>query len=191
MPMPRLLGLATSLVVIAGCGETPTTPQPLDDLGPSFATAGQGNGALVDHFDDDGLTVLTIDTDNDLYSAQYTNSDQLAAFLGCPVPEFSGALDAVSVQLPNGKTQQRIIGDVYVFLNAASGFPFNLCDEPIAEGIVHLQLALHLVPEGSSGVQDANVVSNGEITLNADGSPVRFHQKRDGLAAPFGTVRIH
>jgi len=185
----RFTGSFAALALCAACVDAPTAPQALEGPEPSFAIVGQGQGAIVDHFSDEGLILLTMDADVGLYSVHYTNSDQLSAFVGCAVPAFSGALDALNVAVPSGKLHVGGTGDTYVMVNYLGGFPGNLCDEPLAEGTVNLHVSVNQVPEDSPGRAGASFGSDGVITVNSDGSEVRLHQTRKGLQ-PMGTVSL-
>ena len=101
MLVKRFLGLTTALVVFTACGETPTTPEPLDSELLTVA-ADPGNGAIVSHFSNDRLLLLTRDFESDLFSVHYTDSDNLPPFLSC-LPEFHGAMRSSTVETPNEK----------------------------------------------------------------------------------------
>ncbi len=192
--MPRALGLVAGLAFLSACGETPTGSQPLDVLGvsgPSLAMNGNGNGAVVDRFEDDGLILLTQDVEADLYSVHYSNSDVLGAFIGCEVPSFSSTLERLSVLTPTGRVRDQTSGEVYVVVHALAGFPANLCDEAVAEGTIRLRLSVGVSPPGSPGETVASFGSDGVITHNPDGSDVRLHHSRKGLQGPpTGIVRL-
>lgn len=199
--VPRLLAVVAALAFLSACSDTPTPTQPLEVAGPSASVVGQGQGAFVDHFSADGLILMTIDMDAGLYAVHYTNSVQvdnviateLLPGLPCnPVPTFHGALDVLDVLIPSGKGHTRGVGETYVIVHDLSGFPFNLCDEPVAEGAIRLALSIvNQVEMGSPTVGRAGVSasSNGVITNNADGGTVRLHHTQKGLQN-FGTVSL-
>ena len=185
MLMRRFLGPIAALALLAACGDTPTAPQPLEVSGASFAVVGQGQGAIVDHFSNGTLLLLTRDSESDLYSVHYTDSD---FDLPPCVPAFHGAMKSGSVTTPNGNAHNQDSGEVYVIVNRLSGFPGNLCDEPLAEGTIRLQVAVNRGPPGATV---ASFVSNGWITDNSDGGEVRLHHVRKGVQGPpDGTVQL-
>lgn len=71
-----------------------------------------------------------------------------------------------------------------MIVNYVAGFPANVCDEPVAEGIVTLHVSVNQVPEASPGLTGASFASDGVITLNVDGSDIRLHHSRKGLQDP-------
>ena len=190
----KLLGLATTLAVFSACGEAPTTPQPLEGLGaaaPSFGMNGNGNGALVDRFEDNGIVVLTTDANTGLLSVHYSDSDVLSGAVGCAVPSFHSTLERLNVVTPNGRFRDQTSGEVYVVVHELAGFPDNVfsCQAPLAEGTVRLHVSVSVAPPGSPGETVASFGSDGAIT-HSDGGDVRLHHSRQGLQAPLGTVRL-
>ena len=183
MLVKRFLGLATALVVFSACAETPTQPQPLDSELLTFA-ADPGNGAIVSHFSNDALLLLTLDFESGLLSVHYADSDNLPGFLSC-VPEFHGAMKSSTVRTPNGKDHNVDSGEVFVFVSSLEA---DICDQPLAQGTIRLQVA---VTRGPPGQTVASFSSNGFITDNSDGSEVRLHHVRKGVSGPpVGTVQL-
>lgn len=195
------LVLAAVVSVSFACSETPTEPRAFDEtvLQP---TLDPGGGAMVVRVTDDTFLLPTGDPETGLVSVHYNSATFLGGFLSGPpffldcsdlVP-FEDIVDLQIVQGPNGKVKRLFSGTVYVRVVELSGFPFNICDEPIAEGIVDIHGVDHLVAPGNFDGATGSYGSNGLITLNADGSDVRLHHttKLDGtggIPSP-GTVRL-